>query len=90
MPRVLNIRLDQIPKGAVFIGRPSKWGNQFVIGRDGSRAQVIEKHRLHLKEHQELLEAARRELAGKDLVCFCSPEPCHGDTLLRVAAGGDP
>lgn len=22
------------PPGAVFIGRPSKWGNPFVIGRD--------------------------------------------------------
>jgi len=27
----------------VYIGRPSKWGNPFVIGRDGSRADVIAK-----------------------------------------------
>jgi hypothetical protein len=25
----------------VYVGRPSKWGNPFVIGRDGSRDQVI-------------------------------------------------
>lgn len=24
------------------------------------------------------------ELRGKDLVCWCAPERCHGDTLLRL------
>ena len=26
----------------IYIGRPSKWANPFVIGRDGNREQVIE------------------------------------------------
>lgn len=25
------------------------------------------------------------ELRGKDVVCFCAPEPCHGDVLIRQA-----
>jgi hypothetical protein len=25
------------------------------------------------------------ELRGKDLVCWCAPEACHGDVLLRLA-----
>jgi hypothetical protein len=25
------------------------------------------------------------ELAGRDLVCWCAPLPCHGDVLIRVA-----
>jgi hypothetical protein len=25
------------------------------------------------------------ELRGKDLVCWCKPDPCHGDLLLRLA-----
>ena len=29
----------------VYIGRPSKWGNPFVIGKDGTREQVIRKYR---------------------------------------------
>jgi Domain of unknown function (DUF4326) len=29
----------------VYVGRPSKWGNPFVIGRDGSRNDVIAKYR---------------------------------------------
>ena len=27
-----------------------------------------------------------RELHDKDLVCFCKPNPCHGDVLLEAAA----
>ncbi|MHB8407807.1 MAG: DUF4326 domain-containing protein [Acidiferrobacterales bacterium] len=29
----------------VYVGRPSKWGNPFVVGRDGSRSEVIQKYR---------------------------------------------
>jgi hypothetical protein len=29
----------------VYIGRPSKWGNPFQIGRDGTRDEVIAKYR---------------------------------------------
>ena len=38
------------------------------------------------------VDDVRRELAGKDLACWCKPEVrwCHVDVLLRVAAGGDP
>ncbi len=28
----------------VYIGRPGKWGNPFEIGKDGNRAEVIEKY----------------------------------------------
>jgi hypothetical protein len=47
MCRVLNAR--QIGKrpmsDRVYVGRPGKWGNPFVIGRDGSRDEVIAKYR---------------------------------------------
>lgn len=31
------------------------------------------------------VEAVKRELVGKDLICFCAPKGCHGDVLLKVA-----
>src|SRR5215831_6014372 len=31
------------------------------------------------------LMAALPELRGKDLACWCSPEPCHGEVLLELA-----
>lgn len=40
----------------VHIGRPSKWGNPFSIGKDGNRYQVIDKYRewIMLDENEEL------------------------------------
>ncbi len=70
---------------AVFIGRPSKWGNPFVIGRDGTREQVVSKYREWLLSQPLLVQAAKDELAGRDLVCFCSPLSCHGEILLKLA-----
>lgn len=86
-PRVWNKRDPAVPRAAVYIGRPSKWGNPFAIGQDGSREQVITKYREWLLANPELVQRVQRELAGKDLVCFCSPLPCHGDVLLEIANG---
>jgi hypothetical protein len=46
----------------IHIGRPSNWGNPFVIGRDGNREQVIEKYRAYILANQTLLAAAKSEL----------------------------
>lgn len=83
MPKVLNKHKDVIPAGSVYIGRPSKWGNPFVIPRDGTREQVIEKYRELIKGNDV------SELCGKNLVCFCAPKACHGDVLLEMANDGD-
>jgi len=68
----------------VYVGRPSKWGNPYTIGRDGSRAEVIEKYHHYLLSNQELLDALP-ELRGKVLGCWCAPKPCHADILLEYA-----
>lgn len=70
----------------VYIGRGSEWGNPFIIGKDGTREEVIEKYR-------ERLEAAilsdptfilkLEQLKGKRLGCFCKPKACHGDVLVE-------
>ncbi len=68
----------------VYIGRPSKWGNPFVIGRDGTRDEVVARYEAWLLEQPELV-AALPELAGKTLGCWCAPRACHGDVLARLA-----
>lgn len=85
MARVLNKHRDTLPAGAIYIGRPSKWGNPFAIGKDGTREEVIAKYRAWIMQKPEMIEAARRELAGKSLICFCAPMACHGDVLVEVA-----
>lgn len=68
----------------VLIGRPTKWGNPFVIGVDGNRKKVIEEHRKWLLKQPHLL-AQLHELKNKRLLCYCAPKPCHGDTLAHFA-----
>ena len=68
MPKVLNKRVDSIPPGAVYIGRPSIWGNPFVIGKDGSRDGVIAKYEAWLLSQPGLLNQLA-QLRGKDVVC---------------------
>ena len=84
MPRVLNKRHGNIPRGSVYIGRPSKWGNPFEIGKHGDRQAVIAQYRAWVCDQPELL-AALPELRGRDLVCWCAPLACHGDVLLAMA-----
>jgi hypothetical protein len=79
---VLNkAHLKRMPHDAVYIGRGSKWGNPFIIGKDGDRDEVVEKYRHYLWTNKQLL-AQIRELLNKDLVCHCAPQRCHGDVLL--------
>ena len=83
-PRVFSKR-DRVPPGAVYVGRPSRFGNPFVIGRHGNRAAVVARFEASLLANPELVAAAKAELRGKDLVCWCAPEACHADVLLRIA-----
>jgi hypothetical protein len=86
-PRVLNKRGGGIPVDAVYVGRPSKWGNPFKIENFTSRADCVAAYREWILAKPELIEQARRELRGKDLVCWCAPLACHGDVLLEIANG---
>jgi len=72
---------------AIYVGRPSKWCNPFEIGRDGTRAECIVKFRAYVKAHPELVEEAKKELKGKNLVCWCVPQNCHALIWLEIANG---
>jgi hypothetical protein len=154
-----------MPEGAVYVGRPSKWGNPFGyrqhtglarvpavhdpsaeweyegrISADGARhdyhhpdgsitvchvrymtpAELVQTFRWALlgqdtpamqmafpngrgkwlgrwvgkdpnrRRVYTTVEDVRRELAGKDLACWCPlDQPCHADVLLEIA-NGDP
>jgi hypothetical protein len=89
-PRILNARqVGRSRPGAVYVGRPSPFGNPFEIGRDGTRDEVIAKHIEWLRERPEMVERARRELAGQDLICWCAPARCHAEVLRDLAMGHD-
>ncbi|MDE0406863.1 MAG: NADAR domain-containing protein, partial [Alphaproteobacteria bacterium] len=85
--RVVHIR--NAPPDAIRIDRKTPWGNPFIIGRDGTREEVIAKHRddLWKRIHAGTVDLAElASLHGKTLACHCAPKACHGDTLAEAAA----
>ena len=88
MPKVWNKRDKNVPKDAVYVGRPSKWGNPFTVERYG-RGTAIQMFAEWIGHHEnagfKLGVDAKLELKGKDLVCWCAPRPCHADILLEIA-----
>lgn len=79
MKRVVHCKREPFD---VFIGRPSRWGNPFVIGKDGTREEVIAKYREYLQASPLANDVA--VLRGKTLGCYCAPKPCHGDVLVEL------
>jgi len=81
-PRAVHCKRD---RHHVYVGRPSKWGNPFVVGKDGARGECIALYEAWLRE-SPLMLAALDELRGLVLGCWCAPRPCHGDVLVRLAS----
>lgn len=69
--------------GRAWAGLPdSKWRNPYHEHQYG-RAECIRLYEQHLRGDSSLLSAIP-ELEGQALGCWCFPEACHGDVLVRV------
>lgn len=67
-----------------YIGRGSPFGNPFIMGKDGDRDEVINKHRDYFFRRIESdpdFRVAVMGLQGKTLGCYCAPKICHGNTI---------
>lgn len=83
----------------MVVSRPSKWGNPFTLEmwRDlipderGQREMVVMQFGTMLIDGEFEGDYPRmgqiiRELAGKNLACWCPlDQPCHADVLLDIA-----
>lgn len=76
----------------VYIGRPSKWGNPFshkegtgAKFKVNTRKEAIEAYEewITVGEGNHLLNDLH-ELEGKILGCWCKPNACHGDVLIKL------
>lgn len=88
----------RMPEGAVYVGRPSKWGNPWAVGDPSpwthqpmDRAAAVEVYRYMVDNWTGRVEI-RKHLAGRDLACWCPlvdaggrPVPCNADVLLELA-----
>lgn len=87
----------RMPDGAVYVGRPTKWGNPLCVNESVGRTRetvldfyrkyienAIATYRLNCDPQYRGLNI--EELRGKDLACWCSlDKPCHADVLLELA-----
>jgi hypothetical protein len=94
----------RIPDGAIYVGRgapglpASRYANHHRAGAcrtcraHHDQAGAVAAYSRDLDASPQLIDSARRELAGVDLACWCrlDSRPCHGDVLLIVAAGTAP
>lgn len=62
----------------------SPFANPFRASTKGRDWACDEFERWFLAQ-PDLVARAKRELRGHDLGCWCAPERCHAETLLRVA-----
>lgn len=83
-----------MPEGAVYVGRPTKFGNPYRPEFSADRTYLlmaVERYRFWLggghtpfglpPQAQEIAQ-----LRGKDLACWCPlDQPCHADVLLELA-----
>ena len=75
----------RMPEGAVYVGRPTRWGNPFVVTPGGLSAEMaVTMYQQHVFEE---LRHLLPELRGKDMACWCPLDAphCHADVLLRLA-----
>jgi len=89
--RVVNLRKE---KYDFYIGRGSPFGNPFVIGKDGTREEVIAKYENWLRKkisEPGILEpySVWRKLLDdmpKNIIlgCYCKPKACHGDVIVKI------
>jgi hypothetical protein len=78
----------RLPANAVIVSRPTKWGNPFRMGVQGTREECVQQFRSFIVSTDPRARSLRQslgELRGKDLACWCPPGPCHGDVLIEMA-----
>lgn len=94
MNKVYNKYHKNAPVDAVYVGRPTVWGNPYTHIRSAtteakyfvqSREEAVEAFREYLLADAELTGLVKLHLKGKDLICWCAPAACHADVLLEIA-----
>ncbi len=86
MKRIQRKRIKgwRMPPNTVYVGRPSKWGNPYITGKDGAIKEVLTKYEWYIKGLLIACPSLFNKLQGKDLACWCPlDKPCHADVLLK-------
>lgn len=73
----------RMPPNTAKVDRSSKFGNPY---RSPDAAFAVVLFRRYALRSKSYVAAVKRDLAGKNLACWCRPgAPCHADVLLEIA-----
>ena len=85
----------RMPDCAIYVGRPTKFGNPFNVTDDRTNAEAVFAYEQWLTcpcitadipEKKKVILDSLEELRGKDLVCWCRlSSACHADILLDLS-----
>jgi hypothetical protein len=83
----------RMPPNTVKVDRTSKWGNLFIVGTDGTRAECVNLFRIMMSgsialircpelpdaqiAYMKMARRDRDQLRGKNLACWCTLCPRH-------------
>lgn len=81
----------KMPSDAVYVGRPTVFGNPFIVGQLSEFGDVpdietaVAFYRAWIDKGLQRIRIVR-ELKGKRLACWCPlDKPCHADVLCEIA-----
>lgn len=79
-------------KNHLYIGRDmtyyvpaahgSKWANKFSVQKFG-REKCLELYEADIRNNKELMNSLH-ELTNTVCACWCKPDTCHGDILIKL------
>ena len=103
MPQRIQLKRTKgwrMPENTVKVDRTTKWGNPFKVGSDknclglmvADNRHAFVLYRSTAAENEKLVAAAKDELKGKNLACWCAKsdpyeDACHAAVLLNIANG---
>lgn len=86
-----------MPDNTVKVDRTTPWGNPYIVGKHGTRAECMYFYKLLMAgcivfgtadpdaqcKARDYVAKNREQLRGKNLACWCAE--CHADVLLEIA-----
>lgn len=91
-----RVRGWRMPDGAIYVGRPTLWGNRWQIGTwshtlgrpVATLEEAVDLYRLLVWVEPHMIAWVHERLRGHDLACWCPlGQPCHADVPLEIANG---
>ena len=79
-------------RGVIFVDRKrfpkasSKWANPYKLAPGKTGDQVMEEYENYIRNKiiEENLIEELLDLENKNLGCWCAPNRCHGDVLVKL------